>query len=179
MTAIISPCGLFRYRLERRLGGDGVTVAFIMVNPSTADGTQDDPTIRKCIGFAKKLGGGTLIVGNKFAYRATDVHELRGVRDPIGPHNEIHLREIIFEADVVIAAWGSLNKLPETLRSRWKDVARLADERSQTLSMLGTNADGHPKHPLMVGYDAEIAPWPVPWFPNRDGAALRERREEG
>ena len=178
MLATISACGKYRYRLERELGQIGPTVMFLMVNPSTADATQDDPTIRKCKGFASKLGGGTLLVGNLFAYRATDVTELRKTRDPVGPDNDKHLREMLYSADIVIAAWGSLNKLPEVLRPRWKDVVRLADERVEltgerrcrSLSCIGVCADKHPKHPLMVGYDTPVTAWTVPWFPNRDAA---------
>jgi len=71
MTAAISSCGTYRYRLERHgLAGAGA-VAWIMVNPSTADATNDDATIRKVIGFTERLGGGWAIVGNKFAFRAT------------------------------------------------------------------------------------------------------------
>jgi hypothetical protein len=85
VSAVISPCGLYRYRLERHgLSGAGA-VAWIMVNPSTADATQDDATIRKVIGFTERMGGGWAIVGNKFAYRATDVRELRRRRRPARP----------------------------------------------------------------------------------------------
>jgi len=84
-SAIISDCGLYRYRLERHdLSGSGA-VAWLMVNPSTADATEDDQTIRKVIGFTERLGGGWAIVGNKFAYRATDIHALHAL-DPVrGP----------------------------------------------------------------------------------------------
>lgn len=176
MSAIISPCGLYRYRLARGLGQDGPTVLFLMVNPSTADAEHDDPTIRKCIGFAKKLGAGELLVGNKFAFRATDVRELRRANDPVGPENDAHLRAMMYEADTIIVAWGALNKLPEALRGRWKEVVRIADAlRPEAgpvdLLAIGTNDDGHPKHPLMPGYDSPIAAWSVPWFPNRKLAA--------
>ena len=72
-SAVISDCGRYRYRLERHgLSGAGA-VAWIMVNPSTADATTDDATIRKVVGFSERMGAGWLIVGNKFAYRATDI----------------------------------------------------------------------------------------------------------
>ena len=72
---------------------------------------------------------------------------------------------------MVIAAWGSLNKLPEVLRRRWRDVVHLADRVPHQMKMIGLCDDGHPRHPLMVGYDAKIEPWPVPWFPNRQQLA--------
>lgn len=172
MSAIISECGLYRYRLDRILRDDhGPTVAFIMVNPSTADASQDDPTIRKCIGFAKAHGAERLVVGNKFAYRATDVKELRKARDPIGPENDKHLRDILYEADIVFVAWGALTKLPEALRGRWKDIVRIADDVRREglcdLLAIGKTGDGHPRHPLMTGYDTPVAKWDVPWFAGR------------
>lgn len=167
MSAIISACGTYRYRLERKLEGRGPTVMFLMVNPSTADAETDDATIRKCAGFANRLSAHYMLVGNKFAYRATDIKALRGVADPVGPDNDKHLDDMLVDAEIVIAAWGSLNKIPETLRSRWKDVVRLADQHKHKLRTIGVCADGHPKHPLMVGYDAPIKVWDVPWFPNR------------
>ena len=99
MSAVISPCGLYRYRLERDLGGliAGPTVAWIMVNPSTADATADDATIRKVLGFSRRLGAGRVIVGNLFAFRATDIKALRTAADPVGLDADQHLRAI-FEA---------------------------------------------------------------------------------
>jgi hypothetical protein len=175
-SAIISDCGLYRYRLSRDLGQIGPTVMFIMVNPSTADADRDDATIRKCIGFAKRYGGGELLVGNKFAFRATDVKALRRARDPVGPENDRHLREMMLEADIIFAAWGSLNKLPESLQARWRDVVRMTDElRPEAgrceLWTLGYCDDGHPRHPLMASYDSTAAQWKAPWFPNRRPAA--------
>lgn len=176
-SAVISECGLYRYRLERTLRDDnGPTVAFIMVNPSTADGEHDDATIRKCIGFAKTIGGAELIVGNKFAYRATDIKALRFSPDPVGPFNDQHIAQILYDSDIAIVAWGALAKLPETLRGRWKDVVRMADVVRRSgpcdLFAIGTNADGHPRHPLMTGYDVPIAKWTIPWFANRMSSTL-------
>lgn len=171
-SAVISDCGLYRYRLERTLrDDDGPTVAFIMVNPSIADAEQDDATIRKCIGFAKTFGAAELIVGNKFAFRATDIKALRSTSDPVGPINDQHIAQILYDADIAIVAWGALAKLPETLRGRWKDVVRMADAVRRSgpcdLFAIGTNADGHPRHPLMTGYDVPIAKWTIPWFAGR------------
>lgn len=163
-SAIISDCGTYRYRLER---GAGRAIAFIMVNPSTADAENDDATIRKCCGFAERLFCDKIIVGNKFAYRATDVNELRNARDPIGPENDKHIEQILRDADLHIAAWGSLNKIPETLRSRWKEVIRIADRVGVRMHCIGFNLDASPRHPLMTSYNAIMVPWTVPWFANR------------
>lgn len=162
MSAIISCCGKFRYRLERHgLSGEGA-VAWIMVNPSTADAETDDATIRKVRGFSERLGAGWFVVGNKFAYRATDVHELRSCGDPRGPDNDRHLTDIMQAAPVVIAAWGPLSKLPPQLRKRWTTVKLIADRLGVKLMCFGTANDGHPRHPLMLAYDTPLIPWKAP-----------------
>lgn len=166
-SAVISACGLYRYRLARVLDDLGPTMMFLMVNPSTADAESDDQTIRKCIGFAKRHGYGRIFVGNKFAYRATDIDDLPAARDPVGPDNDGYLRGMFSEANVVIAAWGSLNKLPEALQTRWRAVVRMADDFGITLHCFGTNNDKHPRHPLTLGYDTPISRWEAPWFAGR------------
>ena len=164
MGAVISQCEKYRYCLDR---GEGRALMFVMVNPSTADAEKDDATIRKCLGFAERAGFNRIIVGNLFAYRAKDVSAFRKASDPVGPENDEHLMAMLREANMVIAAWGSLNKLPEVLRHRWREVVRLASRIPHQMKMIGLCDDGQPRHPLMVGYSAKIEPWPVPWFPNR------------
>lgn len=161
-SAIISPCGLFRYRLERHALSGAGAVAWIMVNPSTADASQDDATIRKVIGFSNRMGAGWAIVGNKFAYRATDVRELKTCRDPTGPENDAHLADIIREAPTVIVAWGPLAKLPKHLHRRWRRIAEMADGIGRPLMCFGTAQDGHPRHPLMLAYDTPLVEWKRP-----------------
>ena len=162
MSAVISGCGKYRYRLERyALSGAG-SIAWIMVNPSTADANEDDATIRKCIGFSERLGAGWLIVGNIFAYRATDVKEIGGVLDPHGPDNDSHLRDIIAHAGTVIVGWGPTAKLPKLLRHRYMRVVRIAAELGRPLMCLGTAQDGHPRHPLMLAYDTPLVEWKRP-----------------
>lgn len=159
MTAIISQCGLYRYRLERQCFGEGST-AVIMVNPSTADADHDDHTIRKLRGFAERHGWGRLIVGNLFAFRATDVRELALAADPIGPLNDGHLNIMFQQADRVVFAWGPATKQPRAQRSRWRHVARMASSLGHRPLSIGEPAKcGHPKHPLTLGYALPILPW--------------------
>lgn len=122
-SAVISQCGRYRYRLDREIGS-GPTVVGVMVNPSTADGDIDDATIRKWLGFGARLGWGRIVIGNLFAFRATDIGSLRAAADPIGHENDAALRSMLAAADIVIAAWGASAKLPPHLRSRWRDVPR-------------------------------------------------------
>jgi hypothetical protein len=159
MSAILSPCGTYRYRLERDSAGEGQTTV-IMVNPSTADATADDATIRKLKGFGARNQWGRIVVGNLFAYRATDVRELDRAEHPVGAENDTHLLEMIREADRLVVAWGPMSKLPKHLRTRFRHVLDMAHLCSRHPLSIGAPArDGHPKHPLMLSYDTPLQPW--------------------
>lgn len=161
-SAIISPCGKYRYRLERHgLSGSGA-IAWIMVNPSTADAEHNDQTIKKVMGFSERFGAGWLIVGNKFAYRSKDITDLRHAGDPCGADNTMHLKAIMADASRVIVAWGALAKLPPHLRHQWRTVCEIADDLGRELHCLGTAQDGQPLHPCMLGYDRPLIPWKRP-----------------
>lgn len=170
-SAILSPCGLYRLRLERPLSNpSGPVISLGMVNPSTADATADDHTIRKCIGFGNRLGGSRLIVWNKFAFRATDIRGLRTAFDPIGPDNDAHIEAALRDSDLHLVAWGPLTKLPPLLRGRWRDVVEIARRVGCQLHALATAQCGHPKHPLMLSYDCRPSRWTVPVAPRRPEA---------
>lgn len=159
MSAIISDCGQYRYRLERDGPGTGQTTV-IMVNPSTADAEQDDATIRKLKGFGARHGWGRIVVGNLFAYRSTDVKALATCADPVGPLNDEHLLDMLASANQVVFAWGPASKLPKRLRARWRTVWNMADEIAGRAFSIGKPAkDGHPCHPLMLPYGLELQPW--------------------
>ena len=164
MSAIISNCGTFRYRLDREIiAGNNKAVAWIMVNPSTADATLNDQTIKKVIGFSERNGFGRAIVGNIFAYRATDVRELESTNDPVGPDNDTHLQRIIDESDKIIVAWGSIDKVPAIWRFRWSVVYDMIINSGGRLPFcLGSCKNGHPKHPQMLGYNTPLTIWSRP-----------------
>ena len=162
MSAVLSPCGQYRYRLERDIGMFGPVAAVIMVNPSTADAEVDDPTIRRVIGFGKRLGWSRVIVGNVFAYRATNIRDLATARDPVGQDNTKHLHSIFNEVDLAVVAWGPLSKLPPSLRSEWRSVYEIAVASGIQPQCLGKAKDGHPRHPLMLSYHSELADWHAP-----------------
>lgn len=109
-SAELSSCRTYRYNLWRRWG-PGEYAMFIGLNPSTADETQDDPTIRRCIGFSQAWGFKALCMTNLFAYRATNPQDMikksKEGADIIGPENTRHLVELAKEAGVVVAAWGT------------------------------------------------------------------------
>jgi hypothetical protein len=166
MSAVISPCGKYRYALTRHLPFNGLIPArracIVMVNPSTADATQDDATIRKLFGFAQRHGWSEFTVVNKFAYRATDVNELRDAVDPIGPDNDNHILCAMAQADIIVVAWGRLKKLPLPLWLRYRYIVKVAAMLGKPLYCLGTCDDGHPRHPVMLPYDTPLTIWEPP-----------------
>lgn len=144
-SAIISPCKLYRYALRRHWNPDAGALGIVMLNPSTADGKEDDPTIRRCIGFAKENDFGGIIVGNLFAYRSTDPKQLDEVDDPVGPDNDRTLQNLARVCPHVLLAWGARGSKHNV---RVDEVLRLFEE-VETYT-LGLTTSGQPKHPLYV-----------------------------
>lgn len=161
-SAIFSECGAYRFRLDRVVGQGGITASFGGVNPSTADAAIDDQTIKKLYGFGRALGVTTWLVWNPFAYRATNVRDLAHVEDPVGPDNDSHIEEMLRASTLHIVGWGALNKLPPRLRGRWRAAVAIADRVGCDLKCWGTNLDGHPRHPQMIGYDSPLIRWERP-----------------
>lgn len=160
MTAIISQCETYRYELTRIWDASLPLLSVVMVNPSTADASKNDPTIRKVIEFAKRNGFGGIIVVNLFAFRATDVNELKRAGDPVGPLNMHYLFCAMMRTDTTLVAWGASAKLPPSLRTHWFALAEMAHAMDRPLYCLGTNMDRHPKHPVMgVPYDTPFQIW--------------------
>lgn len=153
--ADVSDCGAYRYALGRKLEGGEGRVVFVMLNPSTADGEQDDPTIRRCIGFAKAWGFGELVVCNLFAFRATRPADLRKAADAIGPDNDVALAHWTQRARLVVCAWGVHGE------HLGRDAAVLAALRARSdVHALGFTSAGHPRHPLYMPADARPVAWP-------------------
>lgn len=154
--ALFSDDDRYRFTLTREWA-PGRLIAFIGLNPSTADAENDDPTIRRCIGFAKREGGGRLLMLNLFNWRSTDPAALLGLSNPIGePPEELARRWR--DADLVICAWGAVHK---TLR--WRvDQARdlLATETLDRFRCLGRTKDGQPRHPLYLPRLQPLETWP-------------------
>lgn len=189
--ATISACGRYRYRLWRewRLWpepakwhwwteedgtpvvdgagkqlGEPLSCIFIMLNPSTADGAEDDPTIRRCVGYARRWGYDRIDVLNLFAHRATDPRALLALNDaddPVGPDNKRAFERVLYSGRPVgpiICAWGAHGAhlgQDETALGWLVEHERFA---------LGLTKDGHPKHPLYLKSDAA----PVPYRPARE-----------
>lgn len=169
LDALISPCGLYRYWLTREWDARCFKLPIIMLNPSTADASIDDPTIRRCMAFAKREGFGGIRVMNLFAFRATSPDEMKVVSDPVGSDNNIHLDRLLrgestglTPSPAILAAWGTHGDH----QSRAKDVFKLARAVGAPLVCLGITKDGHPRHPLYVKGDQPFVPFGEP--PSQD-----------
>ena len=148
-SATISDCGTYRYALVRVWDQSKPKVMFVMLNPSTADAHKDDPTIRRCVGFAKSWGYGGIIVCNLFPLRATDPKELLKHMKPHGIVNRITIYDLQKQVDKIICAWGNepiLKKLPEH-----KSVIDTLDKSK--LYFIDLSKNQVPKHPLYLKSD--------------------------
>lgn len=156
--AVISPCGTYRYSLVRSWDDTRSALVFLMLNPSIADGNVDDPTIRKCMGFAKRLGYGGIVVLNLFAYRATKPADLfaAGETVAIGPENDRVIRAFCDPWRPIVCAWGSNAKMGSP---RVREVLHLlrvdryVDDMGCSIRALAINKDGTPAHPLYLSYE--------------------------
>ena len=142
--------GTYRYSLCREWDSLGPAVAFVMLNPSTADAVKDDPTIRRCANFARSWGYGSLEVVNLFAYRASAPGRLRQATDPIGPANDRYLLDAADRADSLIVAWG----VHGALMDRDLEVFGLLAGR-RDIYCLGFTQAGQPRHPLYMRREAK------------------------
>lgn len=155
-VAVYSPCERYRYLLTRVWDVQGPKALFVMLNPSTATEFQNDPTVERCERRARALGYGAFRVTNIFAYRATDPKVMRAQTDPVGPENDAAIRYSALQwADRIICAWGTHG----AFLSRGPHVEALLRATGKPLFTLGLTQDGHPKHPLYIGYDRQPEPW--------------------
>jgi len=149
-TATISECGLYRYDLTRRWADGGTTCAFVGLNPSTADAELDDPTIRRCIGFARDWGHSRLVMLNAYGYRATNPKEMKQAADPIGPQNDNFLVWWFNSCKLVVAAWGNNIDI-----GRQKHIVELFP----WMKILQLTKGGCPGHPLYLRKNMKPVEW--------------------
>lgn len=153
-SAEFSSCRNWRYTLHREWA-DGQCVGFLMFNPSTADENLDDPTIRKCRGFALRWGYGRMVIVNLFAIRGSDPRIVRRVSDPIGPMNNYYIAKATQDCRELVCAWGCGGHMKGDLLRRPAAVLEMLEQErySMPITCLGYSADGSPRHPLMLAYD--------------------------
>lgn len=149
---------LHRYWLDRTYG-EGPTVAFGMLNPSMATHEDNDPTVGRCEGFAKREKAGRMIVVNLFGLVSPEPDDLLRSANPFGDWNEDYIRRAIREADVFILAFGAPKK---PIRMKSWITRRLLQNEGRAFWCLGKSKDGWPKHPLYLKGDTKIEEWSFP-----------------
>lgn len=149
--ALLSACGAYRYRLWRLWDDIAPVMVWVMLNPSTADADDDDPTIRKCVGFARAHHHGGIIVVNLFAWRATNPKELPPLPDyiRIGPENDAHIQWAINAPllATIIGGWGA-----ERFARHRATTVGVNIQARRPMHCFGKSKDGAPKHPLYLPY---------------------------
>lgn len=170
--AVISSCERYRYRLYRSWG-PGKRVGFVMLNPSTADETKNDPTIRRCIGFAQRWGYDGIEVVNLFAWRTTDPFGLDVQScDIVGPHNDDAIKDAVLACDKIVCGWGNHG----WRHKRNARVLELLRGLSCTPLAFGVTKGDQPRHPLYLSYGTELFRWDYrdrPGVPRVDPTRLR------
>jgi len=149
--AVFDESGNYRYRLWRRWDPSLPKLCFVMLNPSTADATSNDPTISRCVNMASRWGYGGLEVVNLFAYRSTRPRDLWGADDPVGTHNDLHIKRAAAHADACLLAWGNL---PPSKIARSRAVLKILQARN--LYCLGFTKMNQPRHPLYLTADVQL-----------------------
>lgn len=153
-TAVISDCGRFRYRLGRRWG-DGLPLAYVMLNPSTADAEVDDATIRRCMTFAHAHGFAAIDVVNLYAFRATKPRDLALAGYPVGSENDQQIADAARDAGAVCLAWGANVAGLERPQIVLSALRRLGID----LQCLHITRSCHPQHPLMLPSTCRLQPF--------------------
>lgn len=148
-AAVVSSCGLYRYKLQRTWGArGGAEVLWIMLNPSTADETHDDPTIRRCRNFSKAWGYDGMLVVNLYAYRTAHPRELRNAWlsgiDIVGPHSRLYLQDAAGDAALIVCAWGQRGPIPRVAFDMRRELYKSSP------CALAYTKSGEPRHPLML-----------------------------
>jgi len=147
-NATFSSCRTYRYSLSRVWDKKKKYVLFIGLNPSTANEEADDPTIRRCVNYAKDWGYGGFMMVNLFAYRTTLPSNLKKVKYPIGSKNDKYIVILSKKADITVAVWGNNGNL----YNRDKQVLNLVS----SLMCLKINKSGQPAHPLYLKKDLKL-----------------------
>lgn len=161
--AVISSDGRYRYMLGRsETGAYPDPVVFVMLNPSTADAENPDPTITRCIGYARAWGHSCLYVVNLFGLRSPEPKDLAKSEDPVGPKNDCYIEQALDQGrGPVVVAWGAekmaTKRVPALMAILNRGVARHGPPLC-----LGVTKSGAPRHPLFCKKDAELTPWTPP-----------------
>jgi len=152
-SAVFSPCRKYRYSLSRTWDINQKIILFIGLNPSTADETHDDPTIRRCLLYSSRWGFGGMIMVNLFAFRATLPKDLKNSKHPVGRDNNQFIIHAHKDASMTIAAWGN----DGDLYNRDQEVLEIISNPM----CLKVNKTGQPAHPLYQKKDIKPKPFSI------------------
>ena len=141
-SCVLSKCNKYRYELRRAWNSSKPQIMFILLNPSTADDIEDDPTIKKCISYTKRLKGGSIVVCNIFSYRSTDPRLMKQHNDPVGPNNDYWIKKNAKESKLIIAGWGKHG----SYLGRAEEICRMLPK----MHCFKINKDGSPTHFLYL-----------------------------
>ncbi len=160
-SAILSPCGTYRYELRRKVPCALRWIQpalFILFNPSTADHVEDDQTVKKGMGFCKEWFCTDMLFWNLYAFRSRWPKDLKAAADPIGPENDTHLRRILKSHldGRIILAWGGM--VGPQMKQRVAQVVAVLQEFNKRVEAIKINKDGSPAHPCMLGYKNKPVP---------------------
>lgn len=162
-SAIFSPDGLYRHRLDRTVQASGLVFLFAGVNPSRAGADVDDQTSKKWFGFTLRNDGRKYIAINPFDLIATDVEELSRHPAPVSTFNAGHILQAIAEADILVPCWGNRHKIRNNALHSHLDALRdLFFASGKPVKTFGFTKSGDPKHPQMLGYDTQLIDWMNP-----------------
>ncbi len=156
--ALFDEDSLYRWRLWRAWDASRSRLLWVLLNPSTADAHHDDPTLRRCVGYAARWGYGAVEVVNLFALRSTDPRALHAAVDPVGHANNAHIATAALEADLVVCGWGA----HALASSRAAAVVDLLCDAGHLLHCIGVTKAGQPRHPLYARGSAVATPWTAP-----------------
>ncbi|NJN04782.1 MAG: DUF1643 domain-containing protein [Leptolyngbyaceae cyanobacterium SL_1_1] len=158
LEAVVDASGLYRYSLGRSWADTRPSIAFIMLNPSSADHQRHDPTIRRCLALAQNWGYGSLRVVNLFAFRTAQPRLLKQAIAPIGPDNDAYIQAAVDQAETTVLAWGNWG----SLHKRDRAVFKLLSAQASKLYCLELNQTGQPRHPLYVPTGTSLKRWQQP-----------------
>ena len=154
-AAEISSCKAFRYTLTRELSAAPINTAlFALLNPSTANASEDDPTCIRCMGFGWSWGYERVVLVNTNPYRSTDPHDVVIPDEAVLTVNDEYVRVAATNADLIVCAWGA--NVDIELADRTVNVLRSVGKR---LHHMGLTKGGQPTHPLYLHSRTKPKPW--------------------
>lgn len=156
-NATISPCNKYRYVLRRTWNERISAIGIVALNPSTADATADDPTVKKCVKLARFWGYGGIVLVNLFAWRATEKKEIKTIYDPIGPNNDKEIQKALNDVDDVLVAWGEYG----AYLNRSTKVRAILKQLPKKYVCIKQNISGEPTHPLYQKDDSANQLFPL------------------